>query len=281
MPSTSLIQLYFCPLDTIEGNNELTNKLRSWLSQKEMMKVDRYRQDEMKMNALYVRGLLRAMLSQYIAIHPNQWQFVYGIKGKPTLTVEQLKQTGLHFNLSHSGNFLLIGIIQSKNDNLKLGVDIEHTRLDTDIDAMLTRQFTQQEASRLYDLPQAQQRERFFDLWALKESYIKATGLGLAESLTSFWFDFSMAKKTKLSLQTVPSENNAYNIRSEEKMDVYRDIAPLFTTHTSLPLQAQWQSCFGRMNEKYRFAVTLGNSHPPMRLEAKWVDPNQLLTTCI
>ena len=143
--------------------------------------------------------MLRTSLSQYSHQHglgniaPDQWQFDRGEYGKPRLCKVQFKQTGILFNLSHSGDYLLIGIMHSRfaYSDILLGVDIERERKNTNIHTIISRYFSASETADLLALPRQLQRQRFFDLWTLKESYIKATGKGLATRLSDFSFHLS------------------------------------------------------------------------------------------
>ena len=257
--------------------------MKFFLSEDELAKVARYRQQEMKTRALYVRSLLRVILSRYAPIPPEQWQFNYGPKGKPELIAEQRSQTGIEFNLSHSGDYLLIGVIISEEENVQLGVDIEHARTSTDIDPILNHYFSAQEVTALLELPKALQRQRFFDLWALKESYIKATGQGLAKSLKSFGFDLSEAKSGSLLIQTTDPELCLYPNDLNKQVKLYSGIAPNFIENSVNSLASQqtkqenWQTCLGRLDKDYRFAVTLGSNSRTMKLEATLTQPNELL----
>jgi 4'-phosphopantetheinyl transferase len=49
-------------------------------------------------------------------------------------------------------------------------------------------------------LPEAERRPAFFTLWTLKESYMKAVGLGMALPLRSFWFCFDPTGTPSLHL---------------------------------------------------------------------------------
>ncbi len=283
MSATPPIQLWFFSLTQLDDGDSLTENMKCWLSKDELSKVARYRQHESRTKALYVRSLLRVVLSQYAPIAPDEWQFEYGKNGKPALITSQRTQTGIEFNISHSGDYLLIGVIVAKNETLQLGVDVEHARTSTNIDPILNHYFSNQEACALLALPRSQQRQRFFDLWALKESYIKATGQGLAKSLKSFGFDLTMAKKEWLLIQTTKSTPSLDQNEQYQKVEFYSGIATFFIENRESSLVSQpsnqpdWQSCLGRLNEQYRFAVTLGNDTKPMKLSAILIDPIQLL----
>ncbi|WP_445773798.1 4'-phosphopantetheinyl transferase family protein [Shewanella sp.] len=233
----------------------------AWLSPDEAAKVARYKSPSARNNALQVRLALRAILSRHSAVNPAQWQFTYGEKGKPALSQEWFAKTGLYFNLSHSGQWLMIGVITGTKCNLStdfqgldelfVGVDIERERSSTDIVPILHHYFTQAETDALLQLPIELQRQRFFDLWAVKESYIKARGLGLALSLKSFSVDFSA---TVLSNATLKLPDN-----SSKMIPMFEPVKLSFSdANDPAATDVTWQTLMGRLNEGYRFSMTLG-----------------------
>ncbi|MGF1696288.1 4'-phosphopantetheinyl transferase superfamily protein [Vibrio kyushuensis] len=255
------VDLWLCPLIELDETFERISHLKTFLTPDEIAKVDRYRMHADRIRALYVRAYLRSILSRYCNIEPTQWRFEYGDKGKPTLEINQLASTGLHFNISHSKDHLLIGVFQSPADTVQLGIDIEHTRESTDIHAITAHYFSSREVEDLNSLPAVHQRARFFDLWALKESYIKATGKGLSTSLKSFSFDFS---SMKVNHDHDLVGNDVGSTCSNGKFELYTGIDIVFADHTSdkekegTNSSTYWQSALGRLNDQYRFAVTLG-----------------------
>jgi phosphopantetheine--protein transferase-like protein len=213
---TSDVYLYLLPLAPI--NSSQSEQLLKCLSDDERAKVDRY-QPKSCNNALIVRAGLRHVLSLHSALShgtlsPEQLQFDYGKQGKPELTAAQYAQTGINFNLSHSGDLLLIAVLQAPTHGKRydLGVDIERRRDSTNIHTILKRYFAEAEISDLLALDASKQRDRFFDLWALKESYIKACGKGLAMVLASFSFDINAA----LHLQKSENSENTDNTGSTQ-----------------------------------------------------------------
>ena len=80
---------------------------------------------------------------------------------------------------------MLLGVTSGR----ALGVDVESVEArEADVDG-LDRYFAPEESAALRSLPPAARRRRFFELWTLKESYIKARGLGLAIALDAFRFE--------------------------------------------------------------------------------------------
>lgn len=273
------VDLFFIPLNDMSAAQ--TSLAESWLSDDELAKVRRYRDPKAQIKGLQVRAALRTVLSRYADLSPHEWCFEYGAKGKPSLTATLGQQTGLEFNLSHSGDWLLIGVAQFDGVESGLfGVDIERSRPKTDIYPILNHYFSPQETAALLALvDEASQRQRFFDLWALKESYIKATGLGLAQSLKSFVFELKpfeqlAAESLELSCQDA-GLRQACGVAS--MLNVYPHIplqVPLqIPIHTlDLADSLHWQTHFGRLTEEYRFAISLahaGNAALPITLTAQ------------
>jgi 4'-phosphopantetheinyl transferase len=69
-----------------------------------------------------------------------------------------------------------------------VGVDVERMDRRTETVRLAERYFAPSEVRALRALPAAEQPRRFFAYWTLKESYIKARGLGLALPLDQFAF---------------------------------------------------------------------------------------------
>jgi phosphopantetheine--protein transferase-like protein len=217
-PLVSEVHLYLLPLAAINSSQRAL--LLKCLSDDEQAKVGRY-QPKSRNNALIVRAGLRHVLSLHRqSLHgtlshetclPEQWQFDYGKQGKPELTAAQYAQTGMNFNLSHSGDWLLIGVLQAPAHGKRyaLGVDIERRRDSTNIHTILKRYFAEAEITDLLALDASKQRDRFFDLWALKESYIKACGKGLAMVLASFSFDINAARHLQNSDSTDSTDSTS------------------------------------------------------------------------
>ncbi len=95
--------------------------------------------------------------------------------GKPYLKDFPLQK----FNLAHAGEWVFLGLSSEA-----IGVDIamvEKANL-----ALAARFFASAEYQHLMDLPEEGQARGFAELWALKESYLKAVGVGLSTRLNSF-----------------------------------------------------------------------------------------------
>jgi 4'-phosphopantetheinyl transferase len=115
-----------------------------------------------------------------------------------------MSDLNIDFNLSHSGDFALIAVARDH----KVGVDVEHFRLDLEIEKIARRFFSEAETAELMNLPSEQRNTGYFNCWARKEAYIKAHGLGLSLPLDSF--DVSLTPNEPALLRsTRPDETTA------------------------------------------------------------------------
>ena len=157
----------------------------SWLGAAELQRYRRYHLDRHRHRFLLGRILLRHILSRYEDCAPADWELTASATGKPCLA-RQAGQQPLHFNLSHSGSCLAVLV----GRQAQLGVDVERCDRRRRIERIAHRYFSPAELVQLLQLPVAQQALRFYQLWTLKEAYIKAQGQGLALGLANFSFDF-------------------------------------------------------------------------------------------
>lgn len=122
------------------------------------------------------RATLRSVLAAYLDQAPAEIAIVAEAQGKPVLAQ---RGSNLAFNLSHSGDWLLIGVARKRH----IGVDIQIERANTRCLDLARRFFAEDEAQMLAVLPPDEQTRRFFALWTLKEAYLKATGEGISGGL--------------------------------------------------------------------------------------------------
>ena len=145
----------------------------SQVSAQRREKIARFRAEGAGRLSLGAALLLNRVLAE--AGLPPAGAFAFGPEGKPWLP----DRPGLHFSLSHSGELVLCAL-----SDAELGCDVETPRR---VNAALVRRFFHPDEQRwLFSLPQGEQDAAFLRLWTLKESYVKAIGLGLSLPLDAF-----------------------------------------------------------------------------------------------
>lgn len=170
-------------------------RFRELLSDAEQGRLDRMRHPRRRHEYLLGRALIRTLLSRVAPVAPGDWRFVLGERGRPDLVPGQTN-VDLRFNLAHTFGLIACAVAVG----CEVGLDVEDTRRRGRTTEIAGRFFAPAEVAELRSLPAAQQRPRFFDYWCLKESYIKARGLGLAIPLRSFAFDVAAPEAIGISM---------------------------------------------------------------------------------
>lgn len=156
------------------------------LAPEEKRRYQRFYFDRDKRQFLITRATLRCALSAYFPdVEPAQWSFSRNDYGRPYISGPR-HAGAIAFNLSHTDSMIVLAICRSGD----LGVDVENLSRVCEPAALANRFFSLKESEELLGLGEQAQRDRFFDLWTLKESYIKACGMGLAIPLANFSFAF-------------------------------------------------------------------------------------------
>lgn len=139
-----------------------------------LKKAQRYRFEEDRRLSLGAELILRYALDR-AGLCETPLEYTYGENEKP-----YLKKDGVYFSLSHSGKYALCALSECEN-----GCDIEEIKpVNLNV---AKRFFTREEYDMISSLSGENERNAvFYRCWTLKESFIKATGLGMRMPLNSF-----------------------------------------------------------------------------------------------
>ncbi|MEO0409358.1 MAG: 4'-phosphopantetheinyl transferase superfamily protein [Cyanobacteria bacterium P01_A01_bin.135] len=167
---------------------ELLKRYLAVLDEQERSRYERFRFERHRQGYLIAHGLLRFCLSHYGEQQPWEWRFVTNDYGRPEIFAEG-GVPPLRFNLSHTDGLAACAVTRAAD----VGVDVECVARSGDLAAVGELSFTAQELAQLDQLTGEAWRDRFFDLWTLKEAYAKARGMGLSLPLQQFAFGFDGA----------------------------------------------------------------------------------------
>jgi 4'-phosphopantetheinyl transferase len=162
-------------------------RCRTLLMEGERARECRFHFERDRRRYVVTRALLRTVLSRYATTTPAAWQFTTNAYGRPEISNAGELERALSFNLSHTAEIVLLGVTRET----ALGVDIEGVRDDRALLEVADNFFAPSECADLRRQRAIDAMERFFAYWTLKESYIKATGMGLAIPLYTFAFDLT------------------------------------------------------------------------------------------
>ena len=165
---------------------ELMSTYLAWLDEQERSRYDRFRFPQHRHEYLVAHALLRSSLSRYGACEPGEWMFSTNPYGRPEIQ-EGSGQPPLRFNLSHTDGLVVCAITQSA----AVGVDVECMARTGDLSAIAELSFAPEELAELNLLAGRAWSQRFFNLWTLKEAYVKAQGKGLSMPLRQVRFSLN------------------------------------------------------------------------------------------
>lgn len=196
------------------------------ISAQKAEKLSRYRRKEDLVRSLLGELLLRVQITRLLQLPNHEIVFDANPYGKPYLTGHPLE-----FNLSHAGDWVVC-VLSSQ----PVGIDIEEIKA-VDI-SIAERFFTKKEYADLLEKTAEERQSYFYELWTLKESYIKAIGLGLSLPLDSFSF-----RITSNDIVVVDSQPRAdfffkqYHVDCKYKLSVCHGINHFPAAVTILPAQ--------------------------------------------
>lgn len=144
---------------------------RAKLPAEEQARAARFRQPDDVARLVLGRTALRRILGGRLRCSPEAVSLVLGPNGKPVLPPQS---PPWQFNLSHSGDWLLVALAWQR----RVGIDIEVWR-DLEFGALAERAFAPEERAALGAAPSTQRAATFFAVWTRKEAVLKARGLGL------------------------------------------------------------------------------------------------------
>lgn len=175
------------------------------LSEERRQKADRCHADSNKMLSVAAGFLLETRVRELFGISRDRIRYQTVQNGKPVFAGDA---AGIGFNLSHSKGFVLCALYDGRDGNgvaPLLGCDIEKIRpLDLRIaDRFFFRSEYRYIMSR-QDTEAAQQA--FFRLWTLKESFMKAAGLGFALPLNAFEISFDGENRPRVTQKAVEGD---------------------------------------------------------------------------
>lgn len=175
-------------------DKSIFNYFMSYLAKDKQERISRFKRLEDAQRALIADVLLRTVICSELDIKNKDIILDKNEYGKPFLKYNH----NFHFNISHSGEWAICA-----TDVAPIGIDIEHIQpIDFDV---AKRFFSKGEYDDLMNINNARRLSYFYDLWTLKESYIKAIGRGLSIPLNSFSLRINGEKDITLKIGNMES----------------------------------------------------------------------------
>ena len=145
---------------------------RDCLSDEERSRLGGYRSRDAAERYVVTRSLVRVVLGDRLGVAAQEVRVSRTGTGKPIVA------EGVHFNVSHSGDLILVALSAHR----AIGVDVERRREVERVDAMTKRWLDDAERGDLDRLiaAGASRSDAFLRVWSLKEARLKALGVGIS-----------------------------------------------------------------------------------------------------
>lgn len=164
---------------------------KQFLSPDELARTDAFRNEQAQRNYIIAHAALRQILASRLQLKPAELAFLNGPQGKPALAGTVAGR--LEFNLTHSSNLALVAV----TPGAEVGIDVETMRPMPDALRLAERFCSATESEALSALPVDEQAATFLNLWTRKEAFVKATGLGIVNTLARFEVTMGAEAKVK------------------------------------------------------------------------------------
>uniref|UniRef100_A0A6G1S462 L-aminoadipate-semialdehyde dehydrogenase-phosphopantetheinyl transferase n=1 Tax=Aceria tosichella TaxID=561515 RepID=A0A6G1S462_9ACAR len=202
-----------------EPTREEWLKLTSSIAREELERINKFVFQDSPKSSLIGCALIRKFLTLATSTPSNDIVLTRSPRGRPEVCEtyrRSQKETWppmFDFNVSHSGDYCVLAGVWSKRESpiIRVGVDVTKiikkestSELNRFLDLMSKRPFTIDEWDTVKKATSDRQKcINFTRLWCLKESYIKAIGLGLAFNLRRIDFKFSEEHNWNISTSTL------------------------------------------------------------------------------
>ncbi len=173
-PAAETLTVHCVPLAAFAG---LADRLNGLLPAAEQQRAARYARPADQLRFQVGRASLRCLLGQQLGLPPAAVPLRLSPWGKPELA----GPAQLHFNVAHSGEWVLIALAARP-----VGVDVEEQNPALDFAEVAAHRFGPAEQRHL--ARSSQPVATFYQLWTRLEARAKAAGLGLsAETDPAGW----------------------------------------------------------------------------------------------
>ncbi|WP_111977975.1 4'-phosphopantetheinyl transferase family protein [Algibacillus agarilyticus] len=184
------------------------------LNAAEQKKLSEFKFEADQLRYLVTRLFIRKILSHYFSgISPEYWHFKTNAFGKPSIANQKMPFL-LPFNLSHTRQQIVCAV----SSGVDVGIDIEHVDALREYSDIAARFFSSPESDYIQSLDTEHQRHAFYQIWTLKEAFIKAEGKGLSLPLDQFSFRFdeqNIAYSGKGELAELKEQYQFYHLKSK------------------------------------------------------------------
>ena len=179
-----MLEIYAYDIRNLLNKNEYETRLANASSYRKE-KINKCTLQQKALENLAAAAVIDEAVKQF-GLREKQINYGFGEVGKP-----YIKNTDIHFNISHSGDYAVCVV-----SDREVGIDIQ--KIEKPNLQVAERFFAKNEYEYIANQPdEISKSDAFYRIWTLKESFVKAIGVGTNLSFDSFGFDIT-GKKIRL-----------------------------------------------------------------------------------
>jgi 4'-phosphopantetheinyl transferase len=167
------------------------------IDEKKKHRINKFINKKDKIRTLIGEVLIRTIIFEKLNVRNKFIVFEKNLYGKPYLK----GYPKFHFNISHSGDFVVCAI-----DDKPIGIDVEEIKY-MEYKEIAKSFFSVSEFGYIVKEDLNIQLNKFYEMWTLKESYIKCGGKGLSIPLKSFSIDIDQYENIKVIIYNEHKEH--------------------------------------------------------------------------
>ncbi|MCQ2796773.1 MAG: 4'-phosphopantetheinyl transferase superfamily protein [Bacilli bacterium] len=194
-------QIYYAKIKPL-FNEKRYEQYYALMPKKRQEKINKYINQEDKIRSVASFFLLIKLLEDNKIKYTDE-SFLIDENGKP-----YLKGNPVYFNISHRGKYVMAAISASP-----IGVDVEFMKRGVDVHELGDKVFNANEINEFHHA--MNKRVFFYQIWTLKESYLKCIGKGLSIAMPSL--DFSESKYQGYFFKIFMLKNHQFAITSKSE----------------------------------------------------------------
>lgn len=186
-------------------DNNILEKKNHLVTNEEREKYFRFRKQEDAVRFLTGRLYTKELLAQYLSVTIDEILIVLGKYNKPQAVDKKGRIWPLQFNISHSGQWVLIAVCKKS-----VGIDVEQI-LPIDYQSVANEVFSDGEKEYIHNglgIPE----EKFYKLWTRKEAVLKARGTGMIDDLRQLEVLDNMSSVEARSLDEIDFKVLTFNV---------------------------------------------------------------------
>ncbi|MFZ6745832.1 4'-phosphopantetheinyl transferase family protein [Undibacterium sp. JH2W] len=198
---------------------EYRQELLALLSDTEHTRCARYLQQDDRDRYLGGRAIAKLAAAKMTGLPLTDISIILASSGKPAIALAKQDFKAPAISISHAGELVVVAL----GHDADIGVDVELLHHDVNLDDLMGVVCDCREIAAINRRDQKSRTQKFYELWVLKEAYLKATGDGLSADARRLVFsvDYGSAVSLLQGLDNSPGHAWDFLLKPYDQQHVF------------------------------------------------------------